>query len=298
MGHITNEKADINLGVKHQVLDHGFVCLVDYMGGDQRIAEAAWVSSIDEVEAEKKSPKAIKRIINYMMANRHTSPFEQVELVFRARMPIFVARQWVRHRTASLNEMSGRYRLLPSESYVPGYGRMGGKGKSNKQGTEGGLEIELKELIQKRFEEGQRVAWDDYAWLADTGLANELARLNLPLAAYTEWFWKIDLHNFFHFCGLRLHPHAQWEIRQYANKMYELARDVAPMAFEAFEEHRFFAATLSNKERNAVWSILNSVRGAMRGETEPTSTIDSDLLDQILKKLSTLPQLERTIVDG
>lgn len=257
MGHIRNELADVNLDVKHKVLDHGFVALIDYMGGDQRIAEAAWVSSIDEVEAEKKSAKAIERIINYMMRERHTSPFEQVELVFRARMPIFVARQWVRHRTASLNEMSGRYRILPSESYVPEYDRLGGKGKTNKQGTEGGLDDVTKEQITKHLEAGQRVAWDDYSWLTDTGLANELARLNLPLAAYTEWYWKIDLHNFFHFCGLRMHEHAQWEIRQYANKMFELAWPVAPMAFKAFEEYRLFAVTFSRTEAVAMRQLLD-----------------------------------------
>lgn len=248
MGHLSNEKADVQLDVKHQVLDHGFVSLVDYMGGDQRIAEAAWVSSIDEVEAEKKTEKAVRRIIRYMMENRHTSPFEQVELVFRARMPIFVARQWVRHRTASLNEMSGRYRILPAESYIPETGRMGGKGKVNKQGTEDDLDESTKVEIQDFMRNRQHDLWTDYEWLAGTGLANELARVNLPLAAYTEWYWKIDLHNFFHFCGLRLHEHAQWEIRQYAHKMFELAWPVAPIAFEAFEEFRLFAKTFSRAE--------------------------------------------------
>jgi thymidylate synthase (FAD) len=259
MGHLTNPKADEVLDVKHKLLDHGFVSMVDYMGGDQRIAEAAWVSSIDEVEAEKKTDKAMERIINYMMENRHTSPFEQVELVFRARMPIFVARQWVRHRTASLNEMSGRYRLLPSESYVPEFERMGGKGKDNKQGTEGGLSDDTKRMITDRLTQAQEVLWEDYGWLAETGLANELARLNLPLAAYTEWYWKIDLHNFFHFCGLRLHEHAQWEIRQYAMKMFELAWCVAPMAFKAFEEHRLYAVTFSRTEMEALKMIHNGI---------------------------------------
>lgn len=278
MGHLTNPRADEVLDVKHKLLDHGFVSMIDYMGGDQRIAEAAWVSSIDEVDAEKKTDKAMERIINYMMENRHTSPFEQVELVFRARMPIFVARQWVRHRTASLNEMSGRYRLLPSESYVPEHSRMGGKGKSNKQGTEGGLDLNTKEQITKHFETGQRMAWDDYAWLSDAGLANELARLNLPLAAYTEWYWKIDLHNFFHFCGLRMHEHAQWEIRQYANKMFELACNVAPMAFKAFEEYRLYAVTFSKTEKETLTDLL--LYGGARYSLRDTTTTA-----KILKKL-------------
>lgn len=284
MGHLTNPIADEMLDIKLPILDHGFVSLVDYMGGDQRIAEAAWVSSMDEVEAEKKSEAAVKKIINYMMANRHTSPFEQVELVFRARMPIFVARQWVRHRTASLNEMSGRYRILPSESYVPELERMGGKGKANKQGTEGELDFETKENIQKRFESGQRQDWEDYAWLTDTGLANELARLNLPLAAYTEWYWKIDLHNFFHFCSLRLHEHAQWEIRQYAHAMYELVKPIAPMACEAFEEYQLHAITFSRTEVEALQFLLQS---------EPTAGgFSSKAIDAVHQKLG-MPR-ERT----
>lgn len=252
MGHLITPEADANLDVKHQVLDHGFVSLVDYMGGDQRIAEAAWVSSIDEVEAEKKTPAAMRRIINYMMRERHTSPFEQVELVFRCKMPIFVARQWVRHRTAMLNEMSGRYRLLPAESYVPEFDRLGGKGKDNKQGTEGGLSDDVKRQITQRLEQAQEVLWEEYAWLAATGLANELARLNLPLSAYTEWYWKINLHNFFHFIGLRMHEHAQWEIQQYATKMFEIAKPVAPTAFEAYEEYRHYALTFSRTEVEAL----------------------------------------------
>lgn len=552
-----NKTADALLDIKYPILDHGFVSLVDYLGGDQRIAEAAWVSTMDEVSAEKKTPEAVAKIINYMMREKHSSPFEQVELVFRCKMPIFVARQWVRHRTAclsantvlhfdlpggierrgnqlykltvgevfekfqptdnktrpdkqknpyfkrnrvqqmmlrcvneetgavqhtqivdiwesgikfvyrvetasgawaimsadhacwsnrgwlrlkelvdlrngelawdsaaihvvgpgkntgvipqfnpidevteiwtsvagwegmyevsdqgrirrvapgrgasiykckkltisnghavvslsrhgqtitksvhcvvlesfvgpeehmevchsdgnglnnrldnlrwgtpasnandrvrdgattslrcyadeivkvsllreemtydlevsgpwhnfsanglivhnSLNEMSGRYRVLPSESYIPTYDRMGGKGgEHNKQGTEGELLLESKQEIAQKITAGQEAAWTDYAWLNDAGLCNELARINLPLAAYTEWYWKIDLHNFFHFCALRRHAHAQWEIRQYANKMYELARAVAPWACDAFEEYRFNAVTLSQRE--------------------------------------------------
>jgi thymidylate synthase (FAD) len=260
MTHITNPAADELLDIKHPILDHGFVALIDYMGGDQRIAEAAWVSSIDEVEAEKKSDKAIRRIINYMMENRHTSPFEQVELVFRARMPIFVARQWVRHRTASLNEMSGRYRILPMEAYIPAAERLQGKGTTNKQGSEGEIDSGVKrQSILDRMLSGQDNAYEDYKWFDAAGLANELCRLNVPLSQYTEWYWKIDLHNFFHFCGLRLHEHAQWEIRQYAKAMYELAKDVAPMACQAFEEYRLHAVTFSKSEKEILTDLLHSM---------------------------------------
>lgn len=283
MGHLTTPEADLNLDVKVPVLDHGFVSLIDYMGGDQRIAEAAWVSSIDEVDAEKKTPEAIRNIINYMMRERHTSPFEQVELVFRCKMPIFVARQWIRHRTASVNEMSGRYRLLPPESYSPELSRMGGKGKDNKQGTEGGLSNDTKEQIKVRMDTAQADAWIDYAWLANTGLANELARLNLPLSAYTEWYWKIDLHNFFHFIGLRMHPHSQWEIQQYATKMYNLVKAVVPMACAAYEEYRHNAVTLTQAEMKVIKLIVVNGLGII--EAERIAGLKGKALGRFLDKL-------------
>jgi len=263
MGHISNPVADAVLDVKYPILDeYGFVSLVDYMGGDHRIAEAAWVSSMDEVAAEKKSEAAVRRIINYMMANKHSSPFEQTELTFRCKMPIFVARQWIRTRTASVNEMSGRYRILPTEYYIPKPERLQGKGKINKQGSEGELTDDIKRMIIEDMREEAHSSFCSYAWYDRVGLANEVARMGLPLQAYTEWYWKIDLHNFFHFTSLRLHPHAQWEIQQYAIKMYELAKLVAPTACEAFEEHKLHAVTLSRskvaKLRDLIASVLST----------------------------------------
>jgi len=152
------------------------------------------------------------------------------------------------HRTANINEMSGRYRLLPPESYVPTYDRIGGKGVSNKQGTEGDLNDVLKADIVDHLSGAQARDWTDYEWLAGTGLSNELARINLPVSAYTEWFWKIDLHNLFHFLKLRADSHAQWEIRQYATQMLSIVNCVAPVAYEAWEDFVYNAVTFSAQE--------------------------------------------------
>jgi thymidylate synthase (FAD) len=258
MAHETNPLAEEILDKRFPVLDHGFVQLVDYMGGDRRIAEAAWVSSIDEVEAKKKTPHAMRRIINYMLEHGHTSPFEQVVLTYRCKMPIFVARQWVRHRTARLNEMSGRYRILPNEMYRPTQERLGGKGISNKQGTEGELTDELCERIIDRFIDDQREDRASYEWLSGAGLANELARINLPMAQYTEWYWQIDLHNLFHFIKLRLDSHAQWEIQQYAEALATAARVVAPIAWVAFQEFRLNAVTFSASEMEILRELVDT----------------------------------------
>lgn len=182
------------------------------------------------------------------------------------------------HRTASINEMSGRYRILPAKSYVPDMNRMGGKGKANKQGTEGELSSDVKHDIYDRLKLGQANAWVDYEWLNAAGLANELARINLPVSAYTEWFWKIDLHNFLHFCGLRMDPHAQWEVRQYAVAMYDIVRDIAPMSCEAWEEHFFHGVRLSRSEKR----IMREFIVGLVGDQElPISQELKDILSKI-----------------
>lgn len=266
MSRIITPEADAILDEKVAVLDHGFVALVDYMGGDRRIAEAAWVSSFDERKAEEKTDKAVRKIINYMLANGHTSPFEQVVLTFRCKMPIFVARQWIRHRTARLNEMSGRYRILPHEAYVPTLERLTGAGKGvvNKQGSEGEIDGVVASNIRDNLYRAQTRGYSEYDWLSGTGLANELARINLPLSQYTEWYWQIDLHNLFNFLRLRLDAHAQWEIQQYGKVMAEMTKKVAPMAWEAFEEHQLGAMTFSKRELSVLRASFESY--AMTGQ--------------------------------
>jgi thymidylate synthase (FAD) len=195
------------------------------------------------------------------------SPFEQVVLTFRCKMPIFVARQWVRHRMARLNEMSGRYRILPMEAYVPTEARLMGKGKTNKQGSEGELDEEVKPTILHSMKRDQGILYASYDWYDQQGLANELARINVPVSQYTEWYWQSDLHNLFRFLRLRLDSHAQWEIRQYAEKLSLAARAVAPVAYDAFLEFQLNACTFSATELRALKLMHNNgVSAALAAE--------------------------------
>jgi len=246
----------MNTGYKQGVLGHGFVQFVDQMGDDRRIADAAWVSTRDESTAKGRTDRDVKRILNYMMRNGHNSPFEMVEFVFRMRMPIFVARQLIRHRTFNTNEMSGRYRELPAESYLPALDRIGGRGKTNKQGTEGELSGSTKEMASAILSKGQEVSWDNYRSLNELGISREIARINLPVATYTEWYWKCDLHNIFHMLEQRMDPHAQWETQQYAKAIYNVIKDRVPMACEAFEEYRLNSLKLSKSEVDTLKKMI------------------------------------------
>lgn len=266
MSRISVPEADAILDREFKVLDHGFVRLVDYMGGDRRIAEAAWVSSYDEVDAEKKTPKAVRRIINYMLRNQHGSPFEHVELAFRIKMPIFVARQWVRHRISELNEMSARYRKLPNDYYVPELKRIKGKDDKNKQGSKLELPDAARRDARASIKDSCNEASMLYDELDDLGLATELSRLVLPVTWYTEWYWKANLRSLFNFLQLRLHPHAQWEIRVYAEIIAEMTKAVAPMAYEAFEEHQLHAVRLSRTEVGAIRGALRQINDQLTEE--------------------------------
>jgi thymidylate synthase (FAD) len=240
-----NDKPDDLLGKEFKVLDHGFVRLVDYMGNDSAIVQAARVSY---GEGTKKVSED-RALIRYLMRHRHTSPFEMVEFKFHVKLPIFVARQWIRHRTANVNEYSGRYSVMKEEFYVPESQDIRFQSTVNKQGRS---EKEVPEELKRRFVGFLRnvhaSSYEEYQRLIDNGLARELARIGLPLSMYTEWYWKIDLHNLFHFLKLRLDPHAQFEIRQYAKVMAEIVRAVCPMAYEAFEDYILNAVTFSAPE--------------------------------------------------
>jgi len=245
MAHEVVAAAEEILDREYPVLNAGFVRLVDYMGGDQRIVQSARVS----YGSGTKSYREDKGLINYLLRNDHTSPFEQVVLTFHTKMPVFVARQWVRHRTARLNEISGRYSVLKDEFYLPDGDHIAPQSRDNKQGrsTEPFLPDEQRE-ISTRLRDGQRDAYGAYRELLDRGLARELARVNLPVSTYTEWYWQIDLHNLFHFLRLRLDAHAQYEIRAYAEVMLEITRTVCPIATEAFEDHLRRGVRFSGKE--------------------------------------------------
>ncbi len=254
MAHDQNPKADAMLDREIQVLDRGFVRLVDYMGSDQRIVDAARVSYAGrEVTLFRRN----RELIRYLFRHRHTSPFEQVQLTFHVKLPIFVARQWIRHRTARVNEISGRYSVLNDDFYVPTDDSVRFQSKRNKQGaSEEEVPPELRQSVIDKLTDEQNALYNSYEGRIESGISRELARINLPLSIYTEWYWQIDLHNLFHFLKLRLDEHAQYEIRCYAEKMLEMARAVAPIATESFEEYSMYAVTLSRTELAAVKALI------------------------------------------
>lgn len=262
MARIRVDEAEALLDVEIPVLDKGFVRLVDYMGGDERIVQAARVS----YGSGTKSFRQDRGLIHYLLRNDHTSPFEQVQLTFHTKMPIFVARQWVRHRTARLNEISGRYSIMRDEFYVPDRAQMRTQSEDNKQARSDELldQATADEMIEE-IRNDQALLYEHYEAMIQKGLAREIARVNLPLALYTEWYWQIDLHNLFHFLRLRMDPHAQYEIRAYAEAMSVCAKAVAPLAYEAFEEHLLGAVRFSRAELAALNCLLQGREHGLEG---------------------------------
>jgi len=216
------------------VLDHGFVALTDVMGSDRTPAQTARTSFRNRVE---KTPEEDAKLTDYLVRNRHTTPLEFCQVRFYMKMPIFVARQLVRHRTASINEVSYRYVKAAREFYVPLLERMQRQSASNKQGSAVEV-VENGSYCRDLIELAGQKAFDTYDKLLEEGLAAELARMVLPLGTYTEWYWQADLHNFLHMLRLRLDPHAQYEIRVYAEAMLDLARPVFPTIIDAWERAR------------------------------------------------------------
>ena len=253
MSRVVSPEAERLLDYPMPVLDKGFVTLVDYMGNDARIAQAARVST----GGGSKSPEEDCMLINHLIKNAHTSPFEHVVIEFHCKMPIFVARQWVRHRTARLNEISGRYSVMKDEFYLPPSGQISKQSKSNMQGRANDeVPDELKQKVLDVLKREQGNAYASYSELVNDGIARELARINLPLSLYTEWYWQMDLHNLFHFLELRLDPHAQWEIRQYAGALALIAKAVAPMAYAAFEKHVLCRVGFSADEAKVLFGLI------------------------------------------
>ena len=278
MAHCVVPAAEEILDKEYPVLDKGFVRLVDYFGGDQRIVQSARVSYGEGT----KSVSQDGALIDYLLRHQHTSPFEQVVMTFHVKMPIFVARQWVRHRTGRMNEVSGRYSIMKDEFYVPAEDKVAPQSTDNKQGRASeAFDKETADKIIAQLEEGQKAAYESYNELIDSGLAREIARINLPLSLYTEFYWEMDLHNLFHFLKLRLDSHAQYEIRVYAEVILEMCRKVAPMATESFINHMNQGVTFSGEE-------MKALRDVMDGKPNP---LEGKKLDRFNEKIRTGVQL-------
>ena len=256
------------------VLDHGFVRVVDYMGDDGAVVQAARVS----YGRGTRQVREDAGLIRYLLRHRHTTPFEMCEIKLHVKLPIFVARQWIRHRTANVNEYSARYSVLDREFYLPAPEHLAAQSTANRQGRGDVLQgDEARDVLDVLKADATR-AFDHYeamlnedaggARIADErlGLARELARINLPLSAYTQWYWKVDLHNFMHFLALRADPHAQYEIRVYADAMMSVLERWVPATFAAFRDYRLDAAELSGP-------AIAVVRRMLAGEAvEPGSS--------------------------
>ena len=240
------------------LLDHGFVRAIDYMGDDEAIVQAARVS----YGRGTKAARSDAGLIRYLMRHWHSTPFEMCEIKLHVKLPIFVARQWIRHRTANVNEYSARYSILDKEYYIPAPEHLAAQSVSNRQGRGDVLEgDEAARVLDILRDDAERTYGHYEEMLADdaegrAGLARELARMNLTLGTYTQWYWKTDLHNLFHFLRLRADPHAQYEIRVYAEAIAELTKAWVPMAYDAFTDYRLNAATLSGPALAAVKRML------------------------------------------
>ncbi len=273
------------------VLDRGFVRVIDYMGDDAAIVQAARVS----YGRGTKKVSDDRGLINYLMRMRHTSPFEMCELKLHVKLPIFVARQWIRHRTANVNEYSARYSVMQDEFYQPAPEQLAVQSTGNRQGRGRVLEGAEALDVQRTLKRGAEGAYERYLGLLNLdeagepidpdrdGLARELARIVLPLNTYTEWYWKTDLHNFLHFISLRADPHAQYEIRAYAEVLLEVARRWVPLTCAAFVDYRLEGRMLSAK-------ALAVVRRRLKGL--PVEQADSGLGAREWRELAHLLELD------
>jgi thymidylate synthase (FAD) len=246
------------------VLDHGFVRVIDYMGDDAAIVQAARVSY-------GKGTRQVREdagLIRYLMRHWHSTPFEMCEIKYHVKLPIFVARQWIRHRTANVNEYSARYSILDKEFYLPAPEDLAMQSSSNRQGRGEALEGDEADRVMELLRDDAEKCYRDYAWMLNeddsgavadesrSGLARELARMNLTLNTYTQWYWKTDLHNLMHFLRLRADSHAQFEIRVYADAMLDTLKRWVPLTYEAFEEYRMGAAQISATGLSVIRRLL------------------------------------------
>lgn len=235
------------------VLDHGFVRVIDYMGDDAAVVQSARVSYGRGTKAANED----RGLIRYLMRHRHSTPFEMCEIKYHIKLPIFIARQWIRHRTANVNEYSARYSVLDREFYIPAPDKLAAQSSMNRQGRGDVLQGEEAARVLRLLHDDATRCYDHYIDMLNedeqgapldaerSGLARELARMNLTLNTYTQWYWKIDLHNLLHFLSLRADAHAQYEIRVYAEAMLETVKAWVPLSYEAFADYRMGAVTMS-----------------------------------------------------
>ena len=274
------------------VLDHGFIRVVDYMGDDAAVVQAARVSYGKGTKAARED----RGLIHYLMRHWHTTPFEMCEIKLHVKLPIFVARQWIRHRTASVNEYSARYSVLDREFYIPAPEHLAAQSASNRQGRDAVLsEGERREVLTLLREDSER-NYDHYLWMLNeterggrqdegrSGLTRELARIGLGVNSYTQWYWKTDLHNLFRFIRLRADAHAQYEIRAYAEVLQHIVAQWVPLSYEAFIEHQVNAVTLSA-------TAMEVVRRLIRGEqvSQPESGLSKREWDEVCAALQHRP---------
>ena len=257
-----------------EVLDHGFIRVIDYMGDDSSIVQSARVSY-------GKGTKKIsndKGLIKYLMRHRHSTPFEMCEIKFHIKLPIFIARQWIRHRTANVNEYSARYSILDKEFYIPSAENLAAQSAINNQGRGDALtDDEASNVIQILKKDAEQT-YSNYETLLNessegniideskSGIARELARMNLTLNTYTQWYWKIDLNNLLHFLALRADDHAQYEIRVYADAILDIVKKWVPLTYEAFEDYRIGGTELSAKEVNLMRKLLKGEKVSFEEE--------------------------------
>lgn len=248
------------------VLDHGFIRVIDYMGDDSSIVQAARVS----YGKGTKTLSGDVGLINYLMRNRHTTPFEMCEIKFHVKLPIVVARQWIRHRTANVNEYSARYSILDKEFYIPAINHLSSQSKTNHQGRGEVLGLPEAERVLQILKADSERCYKNYEEMLNErdgkkihpdydGLAREMARMNLPLNIYTQWYWKIDLHNLMHFLSLRADPHAQYEIRAYAEVMVDIFKSWLPLTYEAFDNCVARGVHLSGNALMVIQKILSDI---------------------------------------
>ncbi|MFN7144477.1 MAG: FAD-dependent thymidylate synthase [Myxococcota bacterium] len=260
-------------------LDHGFVRAVDYMGDDGAIVQAARVS----YGRGTKKVSEDRGLIRYLMRHRHTTPFEMCELKLHVKLPIFVARQWIRHRTANVNEISARYSVLDREFYLPRPEDLAVQSANNKQGRGEVLDTDTAAEVLRLLRRDAEQSYDTYETLLEEHhLARELARMNLGVNYYTQWYWKVDLHNLLHFLSLRIDPHAQYEIRVYGEAIAGLVKAWVPLAYEAFEDYRVGAVTFS---RQMLAVVKRMIAGeAVTMEQSGLSKREWDELMQVLAR--------------